>query len=392
MLCAELGSRGGAFTLTLTAVMRDGAAARRLSATRERLKVLSSKLERRRLWTAVMSDAPPALDRQQSEARKFAHQPVEALLSSADILQRNLELLGWKQLFGITVNKKNPVNKWQGWGTLLNRRVEAKVSTVGGKEGRGLYAGRETDDFRGFKKDQVITMYSGQLMSRRQMEAVDDYDYMMRVTGSGQGTQTTVMFVDGKEFAKGITHTEMRDGELCYLPMPGDMARPRQGAGSLCNDSRGEANANARLDFKSLDRQGILPMIPVIVAKRDIAPSEEILFNYGTDKPHLEGPLPAALKRKWQDGTGTGASATDGAVVAAVAGAATEAAASASSSCLHVACAAEPAVGVDGDEECVYRSMRAPSAHAFAAAEQKVECLQDVELLAKMGELRVLGW
>ena len=53
-----------------------------------------------------------------------------------------------------------------------------------------------------------------------------------------------------------------------------------------------------------------------------------------------------------------------------------------------MACAAEPAVGVDGDEECVYRSMRAPSAHAFAAAEQKVECLQDVELPRTIDQLR----
>ena len=48
----------------------------------------------------------------------------------------------------------------------------------GGKEGRGLYAGRETETFKGFKKDEHYH-YGGQLMSIREMRK-DDHDHMMR--------------------------------------------------------------------------------------------------------------------------------------------------------------------------------------------------------------------
>ena len=46
----------------------------------------------------------------------------------------------------------------------------------------------------------------------------------------------------------------------------------------------------------ALDKEGFAE-IPVMVAKRNIAPEEEILFNYGTDKPYL-GDTTATLKRK----------------------------------------------------------------------------------------------
>ena len=243
-------------------------------------------------------------------------QPVSVLLENPEFLMA----VGWKGL-GIDMGPRNPFAKWESWGTLLNRDViEARRSDIGGIGGRGLFAGRTGE---GFKLGQVITLYGGRLLTRKQMDETPDHSYMMRVSGSGQGEASqTVVFVDGKQFAEGITHEE---GDV-YLPFPGDR-RAFQGAGSLANDSRGPAGANAKLEFRHsstvrpvrarllgfaqcgskidievcifakyssttyyrhLDKQKVLPKIPMLVAKRHIAPGDEILFYYGTDKPHVE--------------------------------------------------------------------------------------------------------
>ena len=164
------------------------------------------------------------------------------------------------------------VGNWAGWGTLLNRKVEAKISNVGGKEGRGLYAGEQ-----GFEKNQVITVYGGELLSYEKAKRRNDQCYIMKVKGS-------LFCIDGKDFAERVTH---REGAL-FMPAPGDQ-RPSQGAASLANNAKGDA-ANALLQYRRLqgtagskvvtrDTASLLPAIPMLVAKRRINAGEEILFD-----------------------------------------------------------------------------------------------------------------
>ena len=55
--------------------------------------------------------------------------------------------------------------------------------------------------------------------------------------------------------------------------------------------------------------------------------------------------------------------------------------------------AARGAVGGNDDDPPVYRSLRATAQAMEAPVQEEVEgSLQDAELLAKMKELRVLGW
>ena len=75
-----------------------------------------------------MTAAPPAVRKVASETRDRTIQPCKLLLTlgytAADLDE-----------VGISTGK------WAGWGTLLNRKVEVKSSSIGGKEGRGLFAG-----------------------------------------------------------------------------------------------------------------------------------------------------------------------------------------------------------------------------------------------------------
>ena len=59
---------------------------------------------------------------------------------------------------------------WMNWGTLLNRKVVVRDSTLGPGSGRGLFAGPRDDGFDGFKPKEVITIYGGELLTKRQVD------------------------------------------------------------------------------------------------------------------------------------------------------------------------------------------------------------------------------
>jgi hypothetical protein len=195
----------------------------------------------------------PKAQRQASYARELIEQPVRIVLQMPhpDLLK----MLEFK-----------PGKTWSSWGTLLNRKVEARVSEIGGREGRGLFAGVR------FKRGEVITLYGGELLTAQKAKEITDHSYMLRISDS-------LYCIDGSQFANRITE---REGDR-YLPLPADVDAGVQGAGSLANDARSDANANAKLEFKVLGgrKEGakLLPRVPMLVAMRDITAGEEILFN-----------------------------------------------------------------------------------------------------------------
>ena len=335
-----------------------------------------------------------ALRRLASENRTVVHQPIVALLENPDLLK----VIGWEGL-GFQVSARSPMRHWQEWGTLCNRKVEVRNSEVGEDAGRGLFAGANG---RGFTKNQVITLYGGRLLTRKQMEETEDHSYMMRVTNSGQGKQSkTVMFVDGKQFAAGLSDA---DTHGYFQPPPGD-SRFHQGAGSLANDSRGPRAANARLDFMFLDKQQVLPQVPVLVAKRQIAPGEEILFDYGTDKPHLfepplkptakrarsESPIDSQPEEPSQDAMTTAGSAPGGHEATTSAGLASTAEVTPAPSGVAPP-EDQPAygsLGTEDDEPC-YRSLSDTAASAAMPQHAGVDedTVADEELLARLEQMR----
>lgn len=180
-----------------------------------------------------------------------------------------------------------PGRNWKDWGTLLNRKLVVCDSKLGPGSGRGLFAGPHDDTFKGFKAKQVITIYGGKLLTKRQVDDAErengGHDYMLRISAKGGSMQ---YWVDGKQFADGLT----RQGDV-YLPAPEDadrMDRMMQGAASLANDPQNLSCVNAEFKYYQLgtgEAASLRPRVPVLVAKRDIAPGEEIFVSYGTDKP-----------------------------------------------------------------------------------------------------------
>ena len=89
---------------------------------------------------------------------------------------------------------------WQNWGTLLNRKVVVCDSTLGPGSGRGLFAGPRNDTFEGFKAKQVITIYGGKLLTKREVDDAEREDgghhYMLRISAKGGSMQ---YWVDGKQ-------------------------------------------------------------------------------------------------------------------------------------------------------------------------------------------------
>jgi len=101
----------------------------------------------------------------------MVNQPVALFLQQpkmvAELLQEPTlcyaEIAGWPRNLG-------QCRDWQDWGTLLKRKVVVRDSTLGPGSGRGLFAGPRDDGFEGFKPKEVITIYGGELLTKRQVD------------------------------------------------------------------------------------------------------------------------------------------------------------------------------------------------------------------------------
>ena len=160
-----------------------------------------------------------------------------------------------------------------------------------------------------FKPNDVITLYGGALLTERQAREKESepggHDYMLRISAKDG---SALAFVDGRQFAVGLSQEPDADGLYLPLPDPDDPeardARGRQGAGSVVNDPTLIINAsdkvNAAFKFYQLGRgeqAKLLPRVPVVVATKHIEPGEEIFVRYGTDKPFLGDAVAAGTKR-----------------------------------------------------------------------------------------------
>ena len=202
-----------------------------------------------------------------------------------------------------------PGRGWTDWGNILNRKVVVRKSELPGA-GRGLFAGPAVEGgFNGFNPNDVITLYGGQLLTERQAREKEmepgGHDYMLRISAKDG---SALAFVDGHQFADGLSREPDADGLYLPLPDPDDSgvlaARLKQGPGSVVNDPTLIVNAsdrvNAAFKFYQLGRgeqAKLLPRVPVVVATKHIGPGEEIFVRYGTDKPFLGDAVAAGTKR-----------------------------------------------------------------------------------------------
>lgn len=163
-------------------------------------------------------------------------------------------------------------------GSLQNGRVFVTDSTLGRKAGLGLFAGVA------FCKNEPITTYAGPTLYREQLLEGHDTSYVLRVPNSGGA------LIDGKPYADSIRSNPANpDPEGRYFPRDG-AAEWTQGAASMANDPRDTSQYNSRITFSK--PQGLnkalcelAPMVAVLIATRDIRSGEELMYNYGSDKP-----------------------------------------------------------------------------------------------------------
>ena len=217
--------------------------------------------------------ATPSVRRQSSEHRRIILEPLKLLLELGfDQTELEEPRNSKRQRKGAAAP---PI--WKDWGTLCNRKVVVKDSRLP-NAGRGLFAAVP------FRKGQLITIYGGKLMTAKEAASVES-SYLLRISGEG-GRQECFYVVDGAHFADRLCH---REGDV-YLPAPDDPERDRlqaQGAGSLANSQPRGPDCNARLAFQHMGRTEIdqlLPKLPMLIASRDIAADEEILFDYGSER------------------------------------------------------------------------------------------------------------
>ena len=170
------------------------------------------------------------------------------------------------------------------------------------------------------------------------------------------------------------------------------MDRMMQGAASLANDPVTPSEVNAEFKFYQLgtgEAAKLRPRVPVLVAKRDIAPDEEIFVSYGTDKPLAGGAIVA------EGSAGQGRNVRPRLEDAGEVDAAPPAAAPPAAAQPNAAPAADEApafrsLGVDVEEDGsssapTYGSLSAVASDEFAEADE--EMLEDEELLAALARL-----
>ena len=319
-----------------------------------------------------MDTGPPAVRTQASIDRQATWEPVTLLLRNPTLY----EALGYS-----AVPATAPGRGWTDWGNILNRKVVVRKSELPGA-GRGLFAGPAVEGgFNGFNPNDVITLYGGQLLTERQAreKEMEEHDYMLRISAKDG---SALAFVDGHQFADGLSREPDADGLYLPLPDPDDSgvlaARLKQGPGSVVNDPTLIINAsdkvNAAFRFYQLGRgeqAKLLPRVPVVVATKRIEPGEEIFVRYGTDKPFLGDAVAAGTKRPRDEppqGGYTGLAAGD---------------AGPSEAPTYRSLAAQDEAEAPA---AVYRSA------AAAASDEAVDAiedrLEDEELLAKLAELR----
>ena len=321
-----------------------------------------------------MDAGPPGVRTQASIDRQATWQPVTLLLQNPVLY----EAVGYS-----AVPATAPGRGWTDWGNLLNRKVVVRKSELPGA-GRGLFAGPAVEGgLNGFNPNDVITLYGGQLLTERQAreKEMEEHDYMLRVSAKDG---SALAFVDGHQFADGLSREPDADGLYLPLPDPDDSgvlaARLKQGPGSVVNDPTLIINAsdkvNAAFKFYQLGRgeqAKLLPRVPVVVATKHIGPGEEIFVRYGTDKPFLGDAVAAGTKRPRDEPQGgyTSLAAGD---------------AGPSEAPTYRSLAAQDEAEAPA---AVYRS--AAAASSDDAVDANEDRLEDEELLAKLAELGLVN-
>ena len=113
--------------------------------------------------TGGSSAQPLDVRRQASLDRQAVNQPVTLLLQQPTVYAA----AGYANLAST-----RPGPNWKDWGTLLNRKVVVRDSTLGPGSGRGLFAGPRDDGFDGFVRKEVITIYGGKLLTNHLKQVV----------------------------------------------------------------------------------------------------------------------------------------------------------------------------------------------------------------------------
>ena len=177
-------------------------------------------------------------------------------------------------------------------GTLADKRVDIKESTLGSQAGLGLFAAVR------IRNGETISSYWGCPLYKEEMDPGFDTSYVMRLPNSGGA------LIDGKPYADAIranTSNPSDDGR--YFPVDG-AAEWSLGAAAMANDPRDKRKNNALLNYvkpknvaKALRELALVR--PVLTATRDIDVGEEIFYSYGSDKPfeHIRKTLKAQQQK-----------------------------------------------------------------------------------------------
>ena len=160
-------------------------------------------------------------------------------------------------------------------GTLADGRVYVKESALP-NSGLGLFAGVL------LRRNEVVTGYYGTPLYKGQVAPDLDTSYILRLPNSGG------ILLNGKPYADAVranSDNPQPDGR--YVPLSGAIEW-QLGAGSFANDPRDRRRNNAILCFKKPKVaagtnnkyvRDLAPVLPVLLATRDIQPDEEIFYS-----------------------------------------------------------------------------------------------------------------